>query len=251
MKRTIPFVLLLLSCGPGNKKVPLATNDSTAVDSAGENVVRSRYANGKTKSEVTYKDGKKNGIARTFDRDGALILELPYVNNMREGTSKKYYTGGTVLAQTTEYKNDRMNGLQTKYRGNGNLMSEQRYENDFPCNELREYLENKSLKKKYPSIEIKVQDNIATQGIYKLKISMSDRVRSVKFYEGKLTPSGCLSDRLNYLLLDEATKTAEISYQLPPGSFIMEELNIVAAYETLMGNTAIALHKYHVAIDNK
>lgn len=251
MKRTIPFVLLLLSCGPGNKKEKVGPKDTVAVDSLGQKVVRSYFPGGKTKSEVIYKNGKKNGVARTYDSDGSVILELPYVDDMREGTSKKYYAGGKVLAQTTEYKNNKMNGFQTRYRGNGDLMSEARYEDDFPCTELREYLENKALKKKYPAIEIKVQNTMDMNGVYKLKISLSERARTIKFYEGKLTSTGCMGDQLNYLLFDEATRTAEISYRLPPGGFVMEELNIIAAYETLMGNTAIAQRKYHVAVDNK
>lgn len=248
MRRSIPFLFLLLSCGPGKEKAQ--TNDSTTVNPNGENVVRSRYANGKTRSEVVYKDGKKNGISRSFDSDGGLVLELPYVNNMREGQSKKYYTGGKVLAQTTEYKADMMEGIQTKYRGNGNKLSEQRYKNDFPCADLKEYLENQQLKKKYPTIDIKVIDNLKTTGIYTLKISLSERVRAVKYYTGKLTPDGCLNDDLDYILLDEATKTAELTWRLVPGSFVMEEVNIIATFETLMGNTAIVQRKYHVALNN-
>lgn len=247
MTRTIPFALILLiACSPQKKK----SEEKTEVGPNGEQIVRSAYPDGKIKSEVLFKDGKKNGVARTFDKDGSLILELPYVDNNREGTSKKYYAGGTVLAQTTEYKNDKMNGLQTKYRGNGNVLSEARYENDFACADLKEYLENKSLKKKYPTIKVKVVNEVATKGIYTLKISMSERVRSVKYYKGKLSKSGCLYDGLEYLLMDEATKTGEISYYLPPGSFVMEEVNIIAAFETIMDNTAIAQLKYNVAVDN-
>lgn len=249
MRIAIPLVFLLIGCGPGTEKNQ--SGDSTAVAGTnGEKIVRSVYPDGKTKSEITYKDGKKNGLARTFDKNGAIILELPYVNDKREGISKRYYTGGQVVAQTTEYKDDKMHGMQTRYRGNGNVMSEARYENDFPCNDLKEYLENKSLKKKYPTINIKVEDNISSTGIYKLNISLSERVRSVKFYKGNLSSTGCVTDKLDYLLMDEATKVGEVTYHLPPGGFVMEELNIVAVYETLMGNTAIAQRRYHVAIDN-
>lgn len=239
---------MLLSCSPGKEKS--VKRDSTTVDNNRERVVQSQYPDGKKKSEIVFKDGKKNGLAKTFDQQGSLILELPYVNDSREGMSKRYYKNGTV-AQTTEYKNNMMTGIQTKYRPNGNLMSEARFENDFPCAGLREYLENKSLKKKYPSIEIKVQDNLSTTGIYKLKLSLTEKVRTVKFYQGKLTASGCMHDNVKYLLLDEATKTGEIAWQLGPREFVMEELNIIAVYETLLGNTAIAQRKYHVAIDAK
>jgi len=249
MKRAITFAFILFGCGPAKEKEQ--ASDSTAVrNSKDGQTVRSYYDDGKTKSEVIYKNGRKNGMARTYTEDGSLVLELPYVNDKREGISKKYYTGGTVLAQTTEYKNDKMNGMQTKYRGNGKIMSEARYDNDLPCADLKEYLENGSLKKKYPTIEIKVQDNVAATGTYKLKVSLSERVRSVKFYRGQLPNSGCLTDDLYFLLIDPATKVGEIPYDVPPGESIKGDINIIAAFETLMGNTAIVQRKYHIAVSN-
>jgi hypothetical protein len=258
MKRTLPFLLLLLSCAPGKEKDGVSDSlrvARTPVEQPnGEKVVHSYYSGGKVKSEITYKNGKKNGVARSFDRDGSLVLELNYVDDKREGMSKKYFAGGKILAQTTEYRNDKMNGVQIKYRGNGKLLSEAPYQNDFPCLGLKEYLENEALKKKYPSIEIKVEDNIQSTGSYEIKLSLSEKVRRVRFYEGKLSPNGCITDddnRLKYLLQDESTKTGEISWDIPPGTFMMQELNFIAAFETLMGNTAIVQRKYHLAIDNK
>lgn len=249
MKRIILLTILISACSRGQESSQKA--DTTSTDPNAEKVIITKYQNGVTKSEIRYKQGAKNGVSKSFDRDGVLVLELPYVNNKREGTSKKYYAGGTVLAQTTEYKNDKMNGPQIRYRGDGKLLSEARYEDDRPCLGLKEYLENGSLKKKYPTIEMKVIDNVKTSGIYKIKFSLSERSKSVKFYKGKLSKSGCLYDGMEYMLMDESTKTGEISYYLAPGSFVMEELNVVAVFETLMGNTAIVQRTHHVAVDNR
>jgi len=242
LSRVLPFILLLISCNPPKeeKKAYVAP----VANEKGEKVVRSFYPDGKTKSELTLKNGKRNGLARTYDADGALILELPYANDVREGTSKKYYAGGKALAQTTEYKRDRMNGMQIRYRGTGVVMSEARYENDLPCADLKEYLSNQSLKKKYPTIEVKMNKKPDANGAQTLSIKLSEKARSIKFYSGHLTNSGCLTDNLYYLRLDEASNTAEVPYYVQASE--NAEMNIIAVFETLMGNTAIAQHTFRI-----
>lgn len=215
-----------------------------------EDVQVSKYSNGKKKAEVPYKDGKRNGVSKSFDLAGNISLELPYVNDKREGRSKKYYEGGKQVFQTTEYKDDKMHGMQIKYRQNGSLMSEARFENGFPCTGLKQYLLDNTLKSKYPKIIVTPIDMLETQGTYVLEITMSEKVRAVKYYAGKLSPSGCLNDDLFYIMQDERRKTGLQKYNLPPGGFVMEELNIIAAVETLQGNTYIAQRKYNLAIDN-
>ncbi|MBA4054130.1 MAG: hypothetical protein C0490_05410, partial [Marivirga sp.] len=74
--------------------------------------------------------------------------------------------------------------------------------------------------------------------------------RSVKYYTGKLSPSGCLTDNLYYILQDQSTKTGELKYNLSPGRFVMEEVNVIAAVETLQGNTYVTQKVFNLAIDN-
>ena len=79
---------------------------------------------------------------------------------------------------------------------------------------------------------------------------MSDKVRSVKYYKGKLTPGGCITDDLYNLLMNERKKTGQLTYHVAPGRFVMEEVNIIAVVETTLGNTYITQRSYNVAIDN-
>jgi len=240
------LAVILMNCAGEKKK----TDKAGQSDSDGSKIVKTKHENGKPRAEISYKEGKQHGLSKSFDREGKLILELPYAEGKREGLSKKYFAGGKQLYQTTEYKNDKLDGIQTRYRENGKVMSEARYENDYPCLGLKEYLLDNSLKKQYPQIKITPIDRLADRGEYTLEISMSDKVRSVKYYSGKLSPAGCLEDNLFFLLLNETKKTGQLKYHLPPGGFKMEEVNIIAVVETLMGNTYVTQRTYNLAIDN-
>lgn len=54
-----------------------------------------------------------------------------------------------------------------------------------------------------------------------------------------------LTDDLYYLRLDEATNTAEVPYYVQT-SGKSDDMNIIAVFETMMGNTAITQHRFRV-----
>lgn len=233
--------------------LPIEKKEGKSEESKKRDSVRvetANHPNGKLKAEVPYAGKKKHGLAKTFDKDGNIMLELPYVFGKREGQSKKYYEGGKQVYQTTEYKNDLLHGMQVKYRENGDLMSEARFENDFSCAGLKEYYTDKTLKKEYPKLIVTPIDKIQSQGVYVLNISMSERVRKVKYYTGKLSPTGCLNDELYSVLLDEQKNIGVLKYNIPPGAFLMEELNIIATVETIYGNTYVVQRTHNLAIEN-
>jgi antitoxin component YwqK of YwqJK toxin-antitoxin module len=242
------LIIACLGCTPSTSK----KNENKEDSNDGTKVIKTTYSNGKPKAEVSYKDGKRNGLSKSFDKEGKISLELPYLNNKREGKSKKYYEGGHQLYQTTEYKDDLIHGMQIKYRENGDVLSEAQYEKNFPCLNLKEFYKDNTLKKEkdYPKIIVTPIDRLDSQGVYILEISMSEKVRKVKYYTGKLTSTGCISNDLYSILLNEKNKTGKLSYNLGPGGFMMEELNIIAVVETSYGNSYITQRKYNLAIDN-
>lgn len=241
------FLMFFVSCT--SEKSKDESPEYVTVNPDGSKTIKSFYKSKKVKSVVTFKDSVRNGIARSYDEAGNLLLEVNYVNDKREGEAKRFYTGGAVF-QVTEYKNDVMNGKQQKFRGNGSPISEARYENDHPCLGLTEYLENGNRRTKYPQMVIKEIDRIAASGQYTLELSMKPAVKKVKYYTGKLTPSGCLSDTNDGVLMDESRRVGLIRYRLLPGEFIMQELNIVAVAETLNGNSYVCQKTFNVAIRN-
>jgi antitoxin component YwqK of YwqJK toxin-antitoxin module len=247
-------VFVLIGCFTNPKeKVKKSTipNDST-VDATGKKkngLIKSYDVDGKLYSAITYKNGIKDGISYAYYPNGQVNLELTYANGKRTGQSKRFYENGK-LYQTTDYRDGNMHGWQKKYRENGDVISTSKFEKDEPCLGLKEYLLGNSLKQNFPTIVVTPLDELATKGRYTLKLSMSDKTKKVKFYEGKLSAGGCLHDGLEYIRLDERTGKGEIVFNLPPRGFIMEEINIIARVKTLQGNTYIAQRTYNLAIDN-
>jgi hypothetical protein len=247
MIKLLPIVVVVLlasSCETKKKEVkskkPADTTDG----------LKKYYANdGKLKTELTIVKGKRNGVAKTYYKNGKVSLEMNYKMGKRDGTSKRYYENGT-LYQETNYKEDKIDGVREKYREDGKPMSIARYENDRPCSGLQEFLLKGEKKDNFPSIVITPEDRLKPEGVYIINLSLSDKSRRVKFYIGNLSASGCLSEKLISVMSDKNTGKGRVPYSLPPGGFMMEELNFVAEVETILGNTYVTQKKFFVSIEN-
>jgi hypothetical protein len=77
---------------------------------------------------------------------------------------------------------------------------------------------------------------------------MSNNVKKVQYYTGKLTPSGCVSTLNSGVVFDESRHVGLVQYNLAAGEFVKEQLNIVAVVETLNGNSYVTQKKFNVAI---
>lgn len=214
-----------------------------------DNVVRSYARDGKLKTEISMKSGLKDGICKNYYSNGKVSLEMTYEAGKRHGWAKRYYETG-ILYQETEYKNDKIDGIRKKYWEDGKLMSEEHFVDDFPCNSLKEYQTDGSMKMEYPTIIITPVDRLREEGSYVLNLSLSNKSKRVKYYKGKLSPSGCLTGGLEPLLVDSGTGIGQVRYYLSPGAFQMEEVHVIAAFETSMRNTFLAQKSYNLSIEN-
>lgn len=69
-----------------------------------EGIKKSYYENGTLVAETSYNDGKREGIEKVYYESGALNVEIPYKNNKKEGLGKIYNEKGKLTATLT-YKN--------------------------------------------------------------------------------------------------------------------------------------------------
>lgn len=213
-----------------------------------DGVAKSFYKGGKLHSEIVYKDGKKTGKAIEYYKNGGKSLEIDYKNGIKHGNVKRFFENGQ-LSELILYVDGKKNGVQKKWRENGKLVTEAPYMNDLPCQGLKEYLLDGSIKMNYPSIIITPINKLDTQGLYILRLTLSNKSRNVSYAKGILN-SECISDALDPIFFDENTGVGEIRYYLSPGEFKMEEINIIAKVKTLLGNVKIIQKSYNVAIDN-
>ncbi|WP_333821240.1 toxin-antitoxin system YwqK family antitoxin [Ohtaekwangia sp.] len=232
---------VLYSCFP--------QKSSEASDNSNKDIRRKYYSDGTLHKEMVYKDGKQNGMAKEFFQSGKLFQEVPYQNGLREGIARRYYESGT-LSQETPYHNDLMHGIQKKYRRSGDLMCEIPYYKGELCVGLKEYTTDGKLKKRYPSIVITPVDDILLNEMYTLRLKMSDGSKGVEYYVGKLSEGGYIGNDARRIW-EVINGEAEVNYPMPRGTFLMEEVNIIAKVKTSQSNYFITEAKFHLAIENR
>lgn len=108
------------------------------------------YSSGKISYTVPYKNGKKHGIFKDYDRkSGKVRSETPYRNGKKDGVSKYWnYSGSTGKLNNygfTHYKNGLEEGESTSYYGDGKLKRKSFYVNGKKEGLVREYFPNGKL----------------------------------------------------------------------------------------------------------
>ena len=236
-----------LMCLQFNGRIEI--NEKQAEKAVKNGVVKQYRSGNILKSEITYKDGKRDGLAKTYYKDGGIRQQIDYKAGKKHGEAITYYENGKIY-QITPYSNGEIEGVRKKYRQNGKLMAEIPYSNGTPCKGLKEYLLDGSPKKKYPRIVFRPIDNILRNGIYEVEVMMSDGSKNVDYYiNTELSTQGCLLQQFGSRS-NARPGVLKLSYKLPPGTFIMEEINVIALVKTKLGNPFIATANYNLAIEN-
>ena len=238
------FILLLsaVACNPGEK-------EAKGNKKKKEGLVKQYRADGSLKTEITFKRGKKNGPAKSYYKNGKLRQQIAYVNNVKHGNATTYYENGKPY-QVTPYENGKIHGLRKKYRMDGKLAAEVPYHQGVACIGLKEYLLNGNIKKNYPKIVIKEIDNLIKFNEFILRISISDNSSKVVYYLGNLDSNGCISEDA-MRVEPQQPGVLELQYNIGPGMFMMEKLNIIAVVETKLGNPYVVETKYNLAVENR
>ncbi len=118
--------------------------------SACTKIKKEYYNDGTLQSEVTMKNGKKNGKAVYYHENGNKSMEIFYDDDKAEGISTIYYYKGTVK-RTDNFKNNKLNGLSVNWDENlGYRFSEETYLDDVLNGPYKEF---------HPNGEIKVEGN--------------------------------------------------------------------------------------------
>lgn len=223
---------------------------STPSEDKTNGVVKANYPDGSLRAEIPHVEGLKHGMATEYYKTGKIFQTIEYAKGLKHGWAKRYWENGN-LYQETPYDSGKIHGEQKKYREDGKLASVAVYEYDNPCVDLKEYLLDGKQKRDYPKIVITPIDNLWRDNEYILRLSVSDKTKSVEFFTGKLTNGRCLGDQASKVWNTDRNGVGEITITLPPGGFMMEELNIIAKVKTRQGNYYITQRKYNLAIQNK
>lgn len=87
------------------------------------------FNKGKLNLEENYKNGKKHGMQKTYNKDGIVMEEIPYVDGKIHGTAK-FYLGDGKLYYTVEYVNGLKEGKYEAYDGTDKVVEKGQHKND-------------------------------------------------------------------------------------------------------------------------
>lgn len=140
------------------------------------NVVKTYRADGSLLASYSLKNGKKEGKAYNYYKNGKVDFEFFYVNGLKEGIVKRYYMNGKLYSETP-YTHDTIDGIRKIYYENGIVSSETPYCKGNLEPGLKEFDTDGKLKTKDISILIKPIGN------NKIQLTTSKKIDNIRFFE--------------------------------------------------------------------
>lgn len=184
----IAFVCLLFACKGNTEKAGNridAPNDTVSAADTGYTGIK-QFMSGKYKvSEVTFKNGVREGLTKTFYENGKLQRTYWYVNGLKQDSSCWYYQEGQLF-RTTPYLNDTIDGIQKQYYRTGELKAKIGYSKGLRTLFFEEYTREGKLVTGYPELVVKTEDNYQKNGTFRIVLELTDKNTKVNFMKGEI-----------------------------------------------------------------
>lgn len=226
------IMILASACGGGAGQEGTGRKKGGHVADTGYTGVKNFIKDDIKVREVSYKNGIREGITRTFYKGGALEQEIPYAGDKKNGEAKWYYPDGKLF-RVTPYVNDTIHGDQVQYYKNGRVKARLSYTNGKRHPGIEEFMMSGEKFTGYPELRYRVNDRYEERGMYKFFIEFTDMAENVKFYRGDYVNGLVDMDSLK-LLLQTAT-TGYLDLQKTPGHKA-DSVVVIASYLTQFGN---------------
>jgi hypothetical protein len=186
--RVLVAILLATGCtgkGPG-KKDKTATADTIAAPDTGFTGIK-QFMSGQYKvSEVTFRNGVRDGLMKSFYIEGQVRTTFWYVNGLKEDSARWYYQTGELF-RTTPFKHDTVDGIQKQFYRTGAIRAKIGFSKGMRTPYFEEFSSNGRKVTGYPEIAVNITDEYNARGLYKIELSLSDKSERVKFYRGDFT----------------------------------------------------------------
>ena len=181
----IIFSLVLFSgcTGKGTGKRDALTADTITVPDTGYTGIKQYMSRQVLVKEVTFKNGVREGLMKSFYQDGRLRMTFWYENGLREDSSMWYYQEGQLF-RSTPYKRDTIEGTQKQYYRSGRIKAKLNYIKGLRTPYLEEFTQEGKLVGGYPELVINILDEYRTKGFYRVSLELSDKSTKVRYYRG-------------------------------------------------------------------
>jgi hypothetical protein len=229
--------------GCNGKKAPKkeadAVIDTVTVSDTGYTGIK-QYMSGKYLiKEVTFKNGIREGLMKSFYMTGEVRHTFLYKNGLREDSSIWFFQEGQKFC-VTPFKKDTVDGIQKQYYSTGQLKAKLGYSRGLRTTFFQEFTPEGKLVGGYPSMVVKVTDNYKTQGIYKIGLELSDKSPKVRFWRGDYSNGLFDTVHCEKLKTIKGTATLNLKKTTAPGPGY---IGVIAEILTNFGNNFLVYKK--------
>ena len=237
----IALITLTISgcAGRGSVKKDTAANDTVLVPDTGYTGIKQYMSGQYLVKEVTFKNGVRQGLMKTFYPGGQLRITFWYENGLREDSSRYYYLEGQLF-RSTPYKNDKMDGIQKQYYRTGEIKAMIGYDKGLRTPYLEEFNPRRKPVKKYPEIVVSIIDEYSSRGLYRISLELSDKSKKVEFYNGEFTDNRFDTTFSKPIKTLDGKARLDLKKTGTPGE---NHIGIIAAILTPFGNRYLAYKK--------
>jgi len=242
-----PLLLIFLSIfflsGCNGKKTPKkdiqTATDTVTVPDTGYTGIKQYMSNKVLVKEVTFKNGVREGLMKSYYPTGQLRQTFWYKNGLREDSAKWYFLEGQVF-RSTPYVHDTIDGIQRQYYRTGKLKARLGYKKGFRTPYLEEFTMDGKLVTGYPQLVVNMQDDYKSKGIYKITLTLSDKSAKVNFFLGDF--SNGVFDTTRCKKINTIKGTGNIILK-KTGSPKKDFIGVIAELLTNFGNNCLQYKK--------
>jgi antitoxin component YwqK of YwqJK toxin-antitoxin module len=239
------FLILVISgssCSNSSNKKSAKEKDESSVTSpadTGFNGITKYQSQGRLVKEVTFKNGIRDGLMKTYYASGKLHQTFWYVNGKIQDTAVMYNEDGTIFRKSP-FRDDSINGIQTQYYKSGKVRARLEFVNGLRTPFLEEFESSGKKVTGYSDIDIKIKDEYKQKGTYIIILGLSKKNIEADFYVGGLVnglfnPKKCKK-------VNDSKSSGVITFQSSsqPGKKTIE---IITAELTNFGNRNLVIKK--------
>jgi len=169
-----------------DQQAAVAAVDTITVPDTGYTGIK-QYMGGKYLiKEVTFKNGVKEGLMKSFYMTGEVRHNFWYHNGLREDSSIWFYQEGQKF-RVTPFIRDTIDGIQRQYYRTGQLKAKMGFTKGLRNLFFKEFTKEGQLVSGYPSMAVSVTDNYKKKGVYTITLQLSDKSPNVRFWRGDLS----------------------------------------------------------------
>ena len=243
LSHLIIIVLIVSAAGcSGNKTSNNKANEAdtlTVPDTGYTGIKRFTSPQHYLVSEVTFKNGVREGLTKTFYVSGKLHRTFWYVNGLRQDSSCWYYEEGQVF-RTTPYINDTVDGIQKQYYRTGELKAKMGYKKGYRTDFFQEFTKEGRLVGGYPELVVKTEDKYKVNGTYRVKLELTDKKINVRFFKGDFNDGAYDTTRVKRIKTVENTGYIDLK---KTGAPKQSHVGVIAEILTNFGNRLLVYKK--------